>query len=89
VAARYWVLVADELIDAHPQFPATLRTVKRGHAEILAVHDMHPSTHWWLFEDDDAPEELNNKRVELTFLRIDGGRIEIMDRRPASTSALR
>ena len=63
MSAHYWVMASDELMDADPQWPAMLRPVGRGGA---IFHGMH----WWLFEDDDAPEDLDGKEVELNLLRM-------------------
>lgn len=70
MAARYWTLVTDDLIDAAPQWPPMLRPVERGGIE-------HPGTHWWLLEDDDAPEDLDGKEVDVTLTRLPGGMIAI------------
>jgi hypothetical protein len=60
---RYWVLISDEVM-ATPdiQWPAGLQPVERGASE-------HPGMRWWLFEDDDAPPELDGKKVELAISR--------------------
>jgi hypothetical protein len=68
VSARYWVLVADELMDSGPPWPDGLRAVERGLALTAG-----PGTHWWLFEDDGAPASLEGRQVELTFVRSGDG----------------
>lgn len=64
MTARYWVQIADELM-AHEdlQWPAVLRPVEQGASE-------YPGSHWWLLEDDDAPEDLDGKKVDLTLSRV-------------------
>lgn len=62
---RYHVLVNDLLMDENPQWPEGFRPVERESAG-------HPGTHWWLFEDDNAPAELEGKRVEVHFARASG-----------------
>lgn len=77
MSARYWVLVADELMDSDPQWPDGFRPVK-------AATDGPPQgdMRWWLFEDDGAPATLEGKRVELTFTRS-GNKTMIGSRNPA------
>jgi hypothetical protein len=65
VAARYWVLVSDELMASLPLWLDGFRPVKEGNVET-------PGMTWHLFEDDDAPEELEGKRVEVTISRSTG-----------------
>ena len=65
MAARYYVLVSQELIDADPPTPwedAGLHLIEQGGFT-------EPGMRWCLFEDDNAPEELDGKKVELTFTR--------------------
>ena len=79
-AARYWVLVADELMAGNlgsMVWPRCLRPVKRD--ESASPHATN--CHWWLFEDDDAPAELDGKRVDLTLSQIGHGPVEITERR--------
>ena len=63
MSARYWVLCSDELM-AQPdlRWPSFIRPVR-------ASEELPPDnwSRWWLFEDDDAPAELDGKRVEVTF----------------------
>lgn len=75
MAARYWVLCDDELMAGPLQLPTCLRTVEQGAAT-------HNGGHWWLFEDDDAPETLNGTRVDLLLERV-GDDVRIAGRRPA------
>jgi hypothetical protein len=64
---RYWVQVSDEVMsDTALQWPSCLRPVRPDDS----VPPPDNYTHWWLFEDDDAPPELAGKKVELTFSRI-------------------
>jgi hypothetical protein len=78
MSARYWVLVADELMSSDLQWPEGLRPVK-------ADEGVPPDSHsrWWLFEDDGAPATLEGKRVELFFTRSGSG-VMIGGRRPAT-----
>lgn len=67
-AVRYWVLVSDLLMEdgsGPPGWPSSLRPVRPD--ESAPPPDAY--SRWWLFEDDDAPPELEGKRVELTFTR--------------------
>jgi hypothetical protein len=68
---RYWVMVSDDLMDAQPQWPSTLRPVERGGI-------IQPGMRWWLFEDDDAPADLDGKEVELNLLS--SGAVVIVER---------
>lgn len=67
MAARYWVLVSDELMDSDPRWPEGFRPVERGSTVWL-----EPGVRWWLFEDDDAPPGLDGKPVEVTAVLEDG-----------------
>lgn len=67
MSARYWVLVSDELMASLPVWLHNFRPVKEGNVE-------SPGMTWHLFEDDDAPEELDGKRVEVIISR-DTGRL--------------
>lgn len=65
MAARYYVLVAQELLDAEPPArweDAGLHLIEQGGFT-------EPGSRWCLFEDDNAPEELNGKKVMLTLTR--------------------
>ena len=64
MATRYYVLASDDLMAMNLSWPACLRPVEQ-----LPAYQplLHPGMHWWLFEDDDAPAELDGKNVELTF----------------------
>ena len=63
MSARYYVLVRQELLDADtPWEDAGLHLVETGGFT-------EPGARWCLFEDDNAPEELNGKKVELTVTR--------------------
>jgi hypothetical protein len=78
-AARYWVLVADNLmrgVSPGPEWPACLRPVRPD--DSAPPPDAYSRR--WLFEDDDAPAELDGKKVELTFCRVDNGPAQITDR---------
>jgi hypothetical protein len=67
MAARYYVLVSQELLDAEPEpawEEAGLHLIERGGFT-------EPGTRWCLFDDDNAPAQLNGLKVELTFTRVD------------------
>lgn len=78
MSTRYHVLASDELMAGELQWPDGLRPVEQEPTD----PGSHPGMHWWLFEDDDAPAELDGKRVELTFEAIGGapGSARITDR---------
>lgn len=80
MSARYWVLVADELMSNAPDWPDGLRVIEPGPYE-QPPPGQHPVSRWWLFGDDGAPASLEGKRVELTFTRSGGG-IMIGSRNP-------
>lgn len=61
---RYWVECSDELMAAHACWPSFLRPLKRDDSAVPLG-----DSHWWLFEDDDAPAGLDGKRVVLTITR--------------------
>jgi hypothetical protein len=74
MAARYRILVTDELITAGPQqWPPMLHPV----AEMRAGADHPPGTRWVVIEDDDAPEDMDGKEVALTFIQLPGGMIAV------------
>jgi hypothetical protein len=85
-AVRYWVLIADEVIAAidgqraETTWPACLRPLRPD--ESAPPPDAH--CRWWLFEDADAPAELDGKKVELTFNRIAFEQPTVTDRRVVS-----
>jgi hypothetical protein len=77
MAVRYHVRVTDEMMETREiPWPEGLRPVEREGC------DRHGS-HWWLFEDDSAPEELDGRRVELTLARRgrETGMIVIVNRK--------
>jgi hypothetical protein len=76
---RYWVQVADDLMgDSAPDgWPPSLRPVRPD--DSAPPPDAY--SRWWLFEDTDAPAELDGKKVELTFIRVDHGLPQITGRR--------
>jgi hypothetical protein len=88
MSARYHVLASDALMAMDDlRWPEGLRPVEQEPAD----PGRYPGMHWWLFEDDDAPPELDGEQVELSFRTIVGDdgtilRNEITDRslmRPA------
>lgn len=63
MAARYHVLVSQELLDADtPWGNAGLTLIEVGGFTV-------PGARWCLFDDAEAPEELNGKKVEVTLTR--------------------
>ena len=64
VTATYWVQVADELLETMDPslLPDGLRMTEP------VIHAAY-GTHWQQFEDDNAPDELDGKRVELVLGR--------------------
>lgn len=80
MAARYWVLVHQELMDSDPQWPDGLRVIEPGPWE-PTVPNRLPIARWWLMEDDGAPATLAGKQVELTFTRS-GDKAQIGSRNP-------
>jgi hypothetical protein len=64
MAVRYYVQVADEVMETRQiPWPEGLRHVQQASEGEL------PRSHWHLFEDDNAPEELDGRRVVLTLAR--------------------
>ncbi len=80
MSARYWVLVADEVMDSVPQWPDGLYVVYPQPLE--RPRSAQPYAQWWLFEDVGAPATLEGKRVELTLTRC-GDKVQIGSRDPA------
>jgi hypothetical protein len=69
------VLVSQELLDEEPPWEmAGLHLIEQGGFT-------EPGMRWCLFADDNAPAELNGKRVEPVFTKYDDGRVEITERR--------
>lgn len=63
MSARYYVLVSQELLDNDPPWESTgLHLIEQG-----ALTE--PGFRWCLFDDDNAPEDLNGKKVELVLVR--------------------
>lgn len=79
MTARYWVPVSDELYVAGISWPDGLRLAQ------LPEPDPHRAEPWiWcLIEDDNAPPELDGKRVELILGRRgrEGAKAVIIERR--------
>lgn len=71
MTARYWVLVSDELVLAiDPSLlPDGLRLSGHPAGSGTCIVTPPPGTHWHQFEDDNAPDELDGKRVELVLGR--------------------
>jgi hypothetical protein len=83
MTASYWVLVADELLDSMDPslLPDGLRLAEPP-AEAGDALGVYPA-HWHRFEDDNAPAELDGKRVELVLGRQgrEGAKSVIIERR--------
>lgn len=74
MAARYYVLVSQELLDSAPSWEALgLHLIEQGALQ-------EPPMRWCVFDDDNAPEELNGKKVELNAELV-GGVARITERR--------
>jgi hypothetical protein len=59
-AGRYWVLVADQMMDPQPDWPEGIRPVERGSMT-------SPGSRWWLFEDATADNGEPGQGYELIF----------------------
>jgi hypothetical protein len=59
---RYQILIPDTLLDKGLQWPP-------GASLVEQLECGTAGTHWHLFEDPDAPEELEGKDVEITLRR--------------------
>jgi hypothetical protein len=80
VAARYHVLVSDELMASAPPWESCgLQPVEQEPTD----PECHPGMHWWLFDDDGAPGRLDGCRIDLSFESIGGvpGSTRITERR--------
>lgn len=67
MAARYYVLVSRELVSAGDPV-----SWEEAGLHLMAWGDVSdPGPSWCLFEDDNAPPELNGKKVELTMTRAE------------------
>lgn len=79
---RYWIQVSDDFMTGNPAFswPTGLRPVRPDESA------PPPQTYsrWWLFEDDDAPAELEGKKVELTFTWDGYGPVRLTGRQVVS-----
>lgn len=66
MAARYYVLVSEELLDSVPPWEALgLHLIEQGALQ-------EPPMRWCVFDDDNAPAELTGKKVELHTELVDG-----------------
>jgi hypothetical protein len=64
-AVRYWARIHDDLIaDGKAAWPAGVRPVRPDDSGPPGA-----GVRWWLMEDDDAPADLDGKRVELVVGR--------------------
>lgn len=74
MAATYWVLVADELMQSQPDWASSgLEPIEKGGYD-------SPGMRWWKFRDRAADPDLEGKRVELWFASVDGSPV-ITERR--------
>jgi hypothetical protein len=60
--ARYRILIPDPLVDRGLQWPPGCSLAGRGEPGPAG-------THWWAFDDPQAPAELDGQRVALTLER--------------------
>lgn len=65
MTARYYVLIGQTLLDAVP----SPRWEDAGLHLVEVGGFTEPGSRWCLFEDDNAPEGLNGKKVEITLAR--------------------
>lgn len=72
--SRYRILIADPLLERGPVWPDGCSLVERQEVGQAA-------THWWLFEDPEAPPELEGRDVDLKLRRGDDGSPEVASRR--------
>jgi len=81
----YKILLADSLLSMGLVWP-------EGCSLVRQLDQATAGTHWHLFEDPDAPAELEGRDVELTLARIDGKpvitgrRVILVHRMPAGDS---
>jgi hypothetical protein len=71
--ARYRILIADPLLVYKPQWPEGCALVERQEPGTAG-------THWWLFDDPQAPEGLEGRDVEISLKRDDDGEPVIASR---------
>lgn len=85
MSATYWVLISDELV-ASPgfRFPAGLRFTGPEWLQALGMYpadpERFPGMTWRKVEDDDAPEDLEGRRVEL-ICRLEDGEPVVSERK--------
>jgi hypothetical protein len=63
---RYRILIADPLLQMGPQWPEGCSLVEQQEPGTAG-------THWWSFEDPEAPEGLEGREVELKLERGPAG----------------
>jgi hypothetical protein len=76
MAARYWVLVTEDLLADELTLPEGLRMIRHGD-DASAIY---PGSRWCYFEDDSAPPELEGKNIQLWFERVDDYSARILER---------
>ena len=73
MSVAYWVLGSDELMTQPDlQLPEGLRLTEPVSVQVATSGPEFPSSHWYRFEDDNAPAELEDKRVGLILCNQDG-----------------
>jgi len=84
MTARYWVLASDELIETMDPslLPDGIRLTGIRADWDPAAHLLERS-HWYLVTDDEAPNDLDGRQVELVLGRRgrEGARSVIIERR--------
>jgi hypothetical protein len=75
---RYRILIADPLLQIGPQWPP-------GYQLVQQLEPGPAGTHWHLFDDPDAPADLDGREVDLTLARGEDGQPVITARRPVVT----
>lgn len=68
MAARYYVLVSQELLVSSPDWAAAGLTL----VEQCPRSPSEPEMRWCVFDDPGAAPELDGKRVEVQIVRQDG-----------------
>lgn len=71
---RYRILIADPLLQMGPQWPEGCSLVEQQEPGTAG-------THWWSFEDPEAPEDLEGREVELKLRRGEDGSAQVAERR--------
>lgn len=72
--SRYRILIADPLLAMKPQWPEGCSLAERQEQGTAG-------THWWTFDDPDAPDDLEGREVELKLRRGEDGAPQVAERR--------